>query len=179
MNPSSLNRRDFFRTTSVGLLATGALPALAAEPAKPRSPNARLQIGAIGLRYQGTVDTVVAQQYGDIAALCDVDRNVLEQARASFGSTPKIYDDYRDLLKDKKIDVVIIGTPDHWHSKIAVDACRAGKDVYVEKPLTLTVDEGKVLQRVVNETGRIVQVGSWQRSDHRFRLAAEMIRRVQ
>jgi predicted dehydrogenase len=176
MNPSSLSRRDFFRTTSAGLLVTGALPALAAGPSKPRSPNARLQVGAIGLRYQGTVDTLVAQQYGDIAALCDVDRNVLEQARASFGSTPKIYDDYRDLLKDKKIDVVIIGTPDHWHSKIAIDACRAGKDVYVEKPLTLTIDEGKVLQRVVNETGRIVQVGSWQRSDHRFRLAAEMVR---
>ena len=69
----------------------------------------------------------------------------------------------------------MIGTPDHWHTKMVVDACRAGKDVYVEKPLTLTVDEGKLLCKVVKETGRVVQVGSWQRSDWRFRLACEMV----
>jgi predicted dehydrogenase len=104
-----------------------------------------------------------------------VDRHVREQARAGFGSTPKIYEDYRALLDRKDVDVVTIGTPDHWHTKMVVDACRAGKDVYVEKPLTLTVDEGKLMCRVVKETGRVVQVGSWQRSDHRFRLACEMV----
>jgi predicted dehydrogenase len=74
------------------------------------------------------------------------------------------------------VDVVTIGTPDHWHTKMVIDACRAGKDVYCEKPLTLTVAEGQLLKRVVQETGRVVQVGSWQRSDSRFRLAVEMVR---
>jgi predicted dehydrogenase len=70
----------------------------------------------------------------------------------------------------------MIGAPDHWHAKMAIDACRAGKDVYVEKPLTLTIDEGKVIRKVAQETGRVIQVGSWQRSDARFRQAVEMVR---
>ncbi|HEY5312404.1 MAG TPA: Gfo/Idh/MocA family oxidoreductase, partial [Pirellulales bacterium] len=179
MSDLEFNRRDFFSATAGALAAGHAATTLAAAPVvnkKPRSPNARLGIGAIGLRYQGTVITLVAQQYGDVVALADADRNVLEQARASFGSTPKIFDDYRKLLADKNVDVVLIGTPDHWHAKMVIDACRAGKDVYVEKPLTLTIDEGRLIEKVVQETGRVVQVGSWQRSDHRFRLAAEMVR---
>lgn len=128
------------------------------------------------MRYQGTVIADKAQAHGDILAICDVDLNIREQARASFGSTPAIYEDYRDLLARNDIDVITIGTPDHWHAKMLIDACRAGKDVYCEKPLTLTVDEGKLIRRVVSETGGVVQVGSWQRSDHNFRLAVEMVR---
>jgi predicted dehydrogenase len=148
----------------------------AAANKKPRSPNERPGIGAIGLRYQGSVITLKAQAHGDVVAICDVDSHVREQARASFGSTPRIFEDYHDLLNRKDVDVVTIGTPDHWHTKMVIDACRAGKDVYVEKPLTLTIDEGKLLTEVVKETGRVVQVGSWQRSDYRFRLAVEMVR---
>jgi predicted dehydrogenase len=143
---------------------------------QPRSANSVLGVGAIGLRYQGTVDTEKARLYGNIVACCDVDRHVREQARASFGSTPFISEDYREVLQRKDVDLVVIGTPDHWHSKILIDACRAGKDVYCEKPLTLTIDEGKRIRDIVRETGRIVQVGSWQRSDSRFRLAVEMVR---
>ena len=128
------------------------------------------------MRYQGTVITLIAQGHGDVVAIADVDRHVREQARASFGSTPRIYDDYRRLLELPNVDVVMIGSPDHWHVKMAVDALRAGKDVYVEKPISLTVDECKILRRVVQETGRVLQVGSWQRSDARFRLAVEMVR---
>ncbi len=174
--------RRAFLSKSAGIVAGGSLlaphvaPSAQAADAKPRSPNARLGIGAIGMRYQGTVITLKAQQYGEVTAVCDVDRHVRDQAQASFGSTPKAYEDYRDLLNDKRVDVVMIGTPDHWHAKMAIDACRAGKDVYVEKPLTLTIDEGKLLRKVAKETGRVVQVGSWQRSDHRFRLAVEMVR---
>jgi predicted dehydrogenase len=133
-------------------------------------------VGAIGLRYQGSVIAHKAQIYGDIVAVCDVDRHVRDQAKAAFGSTPASFEDYRDLLARKDVDIVTIGTPDHWHTKMVIDACRAGKDVYCEKPLTLTIDEGKQLTKVVKETGRIVQVGSWQRSDRRFRLAVEMVR---
>ncbi len=174
------SRRGFLRSSSASL--AGMAAALTASSPRgatvqlPASKNDRPQIGCIGMRYQGTVIAEKARAYGDIVAICDVDRNVREQARAAFGSTPKIYEDYRDLLARGDIDVVTIGTPDHWHAKMLIDACRAGKDVYCEKPLTLTVDEGKLIRKVVQETGRVVQVGSWHRSDHRFRQAAEMVR---
>jgi len=177
---SHLSRRQLLALGLGGAVAGAFTPyvytSAAEQKQAPKSKNDRPRIGAVGLRYQGTVITHKAQAHGDIAAVCDVDRNVREQARASFGSTPLIFEDYRKLLDRKDIDVVMIGTPDHWHTKIAVDACRAGKDVYVEKPLTLTIDEGKILRKVVQETGRVVQVGSWQRSDHRFRTAVEMVR---
>ncbi|XZE51809.1 Gfo/Idh/MocA family protein [Planctomycetaceae bacterium SH139] len=182
-------RRQFIRQAAItsGVLASGAMSAGTVAGgywANPQpiaqdssaSPNSRPRIGAIGLRYQGTVITEKAKQYGDVVALCDVDRHVLDQARASFGSTARIFGDYQDLISRDDVDVVLIGAPDHWHSKMLIDACRAGKDVYCEKPLTLTIDEGKVIRRVVEETGRVVQVGSWQRSDSRFRLAVEMVR---
>lgn len=142
----------------------------------PRHSVERPGIGAIGLRYQGTVITEKAREYGDVVAVCDVDRHVREQARASFGSTPKIFENYVELLSSKDVDVVLIGTPDHWHSKMVTDACRAGKDVYCEKPLTLTIDEGKKIRDVAASSKQVIQVGSWQRSDHRFRQAVEMVR---
>ncbi len=140
------------------------------------SPNERPGIGAIGMRYQGTVITLIAQNYGRVVGIADVDRNVREQARASFGSTPLVFEDYRKLLDRKDVDVILIGAPDHWHAKMTIDACRAGKDVYVEKPITLTIDEGKIIRRVAEETGHVIQVGSWQRSDARYRLAVEWVR---
>ena len=175
--PSQFTRRRFLTTTAAsGALATisSGLKLRAAE--KPAQKVERLGIGAIGLRYQGSVIAHKAQMYGDIVAVCDVDKNVRDQAQAAFGSTPRSFEDYPELLARPDVDVVLIGTPDHWHVKMAIDACRAGKDVYVEKPLTLTVDEGRLLTRVAQETKRVVQVGSWQRSDQRFRLAIEMVR---
>ncbi len=109
-------------------------------------------------------------------AFCDVDRHVREMARACFGSTQKIYEDYAAVLDDPSIDVVLIGAPDHWHARMAIDAMQAGKDVYVEKPLTLTVDEGKATPKGGGGNQSVVQVGTWQRSDIRFRLAAELVR---
>jgi predicted dehydrogenase len=143
---------------------------------QPRSKNDQFGIGTIGMRYQGSVIAEKARLHGPIVAIADVDRHVREQARASFGSTPAIYEDYRKVLDRKDVDVVLIATPDHWHTQMLLDACRAGKDVYIEKPLTLTINEGKQLLPVVQETGRIVQVGSWQRSDWQFRLAVELVR---
>ncbi len=179
MHELNLSRRTFLASAAAGVTASliPARPRLALASSKPRHRVERLGIGTIGMRYQGTVIADKAGAHGEIVAIADVDRNVLEQARASFGSTPRIFDDYRELLARSDVDVVTIGTPDHWHVQMAIDACRAGKDVYVEKPVSLTVDEGQRLAKVVQETGRVVQVGSWQRSDHRFRLAVEMIRR--
>lgn len=176
-------RRFLTRSLTVGTAGVLGSRAYAGDPGPagaesplPAARVERLGIGAIGMRYQGTVIAAKAQEYGDIVAIADVDRHVREQSRAGFGSTPRIFEDYRDLLQRNEVDVITIGSPDHWHVKMAIDACRAGKDVYVEKPISLTIDEGKRLREVAKETGRVIQVGSWQRSDHRFRLAVEMVR---
>jgi predicted dehydrogenase len=179
MTTSRRARRDFLRA-SVGTLAASSLfpylsDAQAPAQPRPRSPNDRFRIGAIGMRYQGSVITAKAVAHGDVVAICDVDRHVAEQAKASFGSTAALYEDYRKMLERKDLDVVLIATPDHWHTAMAIAACQAGKDVFCEKPLTLTIDEGKLLCRVVRETQRVFQVGTWQRSDINFRLACELV----
>ncbi|MFQ5732760.1 MAG: Gfo/Idh/MocA family protein [Planctomycetaceae bacterium] len=153
--PTHATRREFLATSSVAIGAAG-LAVTFYEPSygdagKPRAKMERIGIGAIGMRYQGSVITQKAIAHGDVVAIADVDRNVREQARASFGSTPRIFEDYRDLLKRKDVDVVLIATPDHWHTKMLIDACRAGKDVYCEKPLTLTIDEGNAVRKAVKE----------------------------
>jgi predicted dehydrogenase len=177
--PRNLTRRRFLKN-SAGAAALVASPyvftADAEDRARPKSKNDRLRIGAIGMRYQGSVITEKALEHADVVAIADVDRQVAEKARAQFGGQAALYEDYRALLERRDVDVVMIGTPDHWHTAMVVDACRAGKDVYCEKPLTLTIDEGKLLRRVVEESGRVVQVGSWERSDHNFRLACELVR---
>jgi predicted dehydrogenase len=114
------------------------------------------------------------------AAVCDVDKQRLETAKARVeketGRACAAYHDYRKLLEDKSIDAVLISTPDHWHALPALQACEAGKDVYCEKPLTLTVAEGQALVKAARRHKRIVQTGSQQRSDPKFRLACELVR---
>ncbi len=175
-----ITRRNFLRTTAGTIAGASAVPyvftAHADDADKPRSKNDRFRIAAIGMRYQGTVITEIAAEYGDIVAIADVDREIGEKAVEHFGGKATLYEDYRWMLDKEKIDTVMIGTPDHWHAKISIDAARAGLDIYCEKPLTLTIDEGKLLSKVIAETGCVLQVGSWQRSDHRFRLACEMVR---
>jgi predicted dehydrogenase len=118
-----------------------------------------------------------------MVAVCDVDRPNAEFAAHTVNTRYnnrdcRVFDDYRRVLEDRNIDAVTIGTPDHWHAIIAIAAMKAGKDVYCEKPLTLTIDEGKALVRVARETNRILQTGSQQRSEMNgmFRIAAELVR---
>ena len=118
----------------------------------------------------------LAAQFGNVVAICDVDLQHAEAAKVAFGGTAHVYQDYRKLLDRKDVDVIINGTPDHWHTKINVDTCLAGKDIYTEKPLTLTVDEGKILRRVVEQTKRVVQTGTQQRSEKPFQTAVELVR---
>jgi predicted dehydrogenase len=180
MKQPKSSRRSFLRNSAAAVGSLGIAPyvftANAEEAALPRAKNDRPRFAVIGLRYQGSVLARHALAYGDLVALCDVDTNILATARAAFGSTAAIYEDYRKVLNRKDVDAILIGTPDHWHAPMLIDACRAGKDVYCEKPLTLTIDEGTHILRVVAATKRVVQVGSWQRSDARFRLAAELVR---
>ena len=180
MPHSTINRRDFFRSAASLAAAGAAVPywftgrnALAGET---KSKNDRPNIGAIGVGGRGTGDMRHAARFGDVVAVCDVDRKHAERAKAACGGKPEIYEDYRKLLERKDIDVVINGTPDHWHTAVVIAACKAGKDVYTEKPMTLTIDEGKILSKVVKQTGRIVQVGTQQRSGRRFQTAVELVR---
>ena len=151
------------------VLAHGRSRSAAVEERPPASRR-------IGVGGRGTGVAKEASRFGDVVAVCDVDLGNAERAKAIFGGKPAVYQDYRKLLDRKDIDVIINGTPDHWHTAINIAACKAGKDVYAEKPLTLTIDEGKILRKVVQETGRIVQVGTQQRSAPHFRTACELVR---
>jgi predicted dehydrogenase len=167
----SQTRRDFVKASSllaIGSLLPDWLAALPAHAGAPTSPNERPRVGCIGCGGMGRGDANAAKRYGDLFAVCDVDRTNAERLNKEVaGGKADIYEDYRKLLDRKDVDVVTISTPDHWHTKIAIDALRAGKDVYCQKPLTLTIDEGKMLCRVVKETGRVLQVGTQQRSENR------------
>jgi predicted dehydrogenase len=144
---------------------------------EPASAGDRFHMGQIGCGGQGNGITKSARRFGDVLAVCDVDRQRAEQARAEQGDgKAEIYDDYRRLLDRKDIEVVTIATPDHWHTKIAIEAMQAGKDVYCEKPLTLTIDEGKKICQAVRSTGRVFQVGTQQRSHGPFAQAIAMVR---
>ncbi|MEO6435823.1 MAG: Gfo/Idh/MocA family oxidoreductase [Tepidisphaeraceae bacterium] len=108
-------------------------------------------------------------KYSNIVALCDVDQGRLATYNEKFAAGKAfVTADYRKVLERKDVDVVLVATPDHWHTKITADALRAGKDVYCEKPLTLTIEEGRFLCRVVRQTAGILQVGTQQRSEDRF-----------
>jgi hypothetical protein len=147
-----------------------------------RSPSDRPVFATIGLRNQGWTITEKSFKFADFAALADVDSNVLgsnvEKTERAQKKKPDAYKDYRKILDRKDIDAVMIATPDHWHTKISVEAMYAGKDVYCEKPLTLTIAEGKLIEKVVKETGRVFQVGTMQRTeiDQRFLLAVALVK---
>lgn len=175
----SPNRRDFLTATGlvVGAGLTGTRSALAFQ-----SANERPTFATIGLRNQGWHITSKSFKFADFVALADVDANVLaenvDKVQKNTGKKPDAYKDYREVLARQDIDAVMIATPDHWHTKIAVEAMYAGKDVYCEKPLALTIAEGKLIEKVVKETGRVFQVGTMQRteSDERFLLAVALVK---
>lgn len=175
------SRRQFLQ----GLSAAGAAGLFAPWTGAAwgfQSASSRPVFATIGLRNQGWAITSKSFQFADFAALADVDANVLgenvEKVQKAQGKKPEAYKDYRSVLDRKDIDAVMIATPDHWHTKIAVEAMLAGKDVYCEKPLTLTIDEGKLIEKIVKQTGRVFQVGTMQRteSDLRFLQAIALIR---
>lgn len=140
------------------------------------SANEAIGVGAIGVGGRGSGIGHEAARFGVMLACADVDKTHAEKFAARYEGRCAVFTDYRKLLDRKDIQVVTIGTPDHWHTKIAVEAMLAGKDVYCEKPLTLTIDEGKILRRVVAQTKRVFQVGTQQRSDRRFLQAVAMAR---
>ncbi len=170
------NRRDFLKASAAAAAGTAPFwfPAGQNEAAAFASPNERPVLGCIGTgdRWHGVGPA--ALRFADGVAVCDVDadhsaeaQQIVKRAQQKKGRETKVdvYGDYRKLLDRKDIEVVTIVTPDHWHSKIAIEAMQAGKDVYCEKPLTLTIDEGKQIIHVLDQTRRVFQVGTQQRSE--------------
>ncbi len=181
MSTSRQTRRRFIQSVAAGGAASMLLPS-GNRAVGNESPNDRPVFATIGLRNQGWTITDKSFGFADFAALADVDSKVLgtnvEKTEMKQGKKPDAYKDYRKILDRKDIDAVMIATPDHWHTKIAVEAMYAGKDVYCEKPLTLTIDEGKLIEKVVKETGCVFQVGTMQRTecDHRFLQAIALVK---
>ena len=187
-----MERRDFIRVSAlgsaVGLLAPGMLGAAPAPAARKTSPNAKVQMGFIGLGQQAMylLSGFMSMDDVRVVAGCDVYDIKRERfvRRVSDYYSQKgekkvkvdVYEDYHELLARPDIDAVVIATPDHQHAVTAIAACKAGKDVYLEKPLTLTIYEGQQLVKAVRKYNRILQVGSQQRSSEEFIHAANLAR---
>ena len=152
----------------------------AAEPTKRFGPNDRPGIALVGCGGMGKGDAANASLFGDILAVCDVDDTHAAEAAAKFTvegkAAPTIYSDFRRVMERKDIHVIVNATPDHWHTLVNMAAAKAHKDVYGEKPLTLTIDEGRHIIKAVRDNGAVLQTGTQQRSSQRFRLACELVR---
>jgi predicted dehydrogenase len=188
------SRRAFLSAAGKGVVASAVLPGyptiVPSSVLGPNAPGSRINIGAIGAgRISRGHDMPGVWKYDDarIVAVCDLDSKRVEDARRLVngyysGKTGKPYDgvvgysDYRELLANKDVDAVVVSTPDHWHALITVAAVRAGKDVYLQKPASLTIAEGRWVSDAVTRSGRIFQIGSQQRSSPQFRYAAELVR---
>jgi predicted dehydrogenase len=143
------------------------------------SPNDRPRLGLIGCGGMGQGDAQNASRFGDIVAVCDVDQKYADEAAQRFtadGRSPTKYNDFRKLLERDDIHAIVQATPDHWHTLINLAAAGAKKDVYGEKPLTLTIDEGRHIIKSVRDNKIVFQTGTQQRSSKWFRLACELVR---
>ncbi len=162
-----VSRRDWLKASAGVIAGVTAAPYFwNSVRAKESAPEGdRLNVAAIGTGGRGSVIGHHAGSRGTMVACCDVDRRRAEGFASRYDGICRVYRDYRRVLDRNDVDVVTIGVPDHWHAKIAIEAMLAGKDVYCEKPLTLTIAEGQLLCDVVRRTRRILQVGTQQRSE--------------
>jgi len=190
----TLSRRGFLSTSLAGLTATGlplwyAQQIVAAQDTTAKravAANDKMIMGAIGIGSPQSRGRHIYNEAkkvgGTYVAACDVDArhltNALDMMKKDGFADAKGYSDYRQLLDDKNINAVTIATPDHWHALVAIEALKRGKDVYCEKPLTLTIAEAQALQKVAKATGRTFQTGNQQRTEMggMFRLAVELVR---
>lgn len=193
-HPRKTSRREFVRTMGHGLAASSLLAGfptiVPASVLGAAAPSNRINVGAIGtgrISRGHDMPGVWRQEIARIVAVCDLDSTRVEDARTLVNgyytkNSGKPYDgvrtyaDYRELLANRDVDAVVISTPDHWHTLIAIEAVEARKDVYLQKPAALTIAEGRMLSDAVHRSGRIFQIGSQQRSSPQFRYAAELVR---
>lgn len=172
ISPGELNRRTFLQG------AAGATAMTAVSYRRVLGANDRIGIGFIGYGLIGKRHVLDFQEQTDVrcAAVSEAHRGRLDEARGLIGGDTRGYADFRKLLEDREVDAVVISTPDHWHALMTMLACAAGKDVYVEKPLSLFVREGRWMADVARRTGRVVQVGTQQRSGLHYQRARQLIR---
>lgn len=187
---SKCSRRDFLRSTTLATAALGLPTLVPASVFGQTPPNSRIGIGLIGmgLMMGGHQGHLLGRDDVQVLAVCDVHRDRRENARRAverayankrgLGSYKgcDAYNEFERIMERPDIDAVVVVTPDHWHAPISIMAMRAGKDVYVEKPMTLTVREGRLMSNVARQYGAILQVGSQQRSERAFRRACELVR---
>ncbi len=187
-----MKRRKFIGKTALGTLASVGLPSIVpASVFGKNAPSNKINIGQIGCgriaRSHDLIDTM-AYDVANVMAVCDLDSKRMKDAKEladkfyqekkgkiNYKGT-KVYGDYREMLMDKDIDAVLISTPDHWHAQPAMEAAIAGKDIYLQKPTSLTVKEGRQLVNAVQKNKVILQVGTQQRAMPQFRIAAELVR---
>lgn len=177
---SKLSRREFINRSTAGTMAAAAvLRAPLGFAAPPDSPNGRIQLGIIGVgaRVQsGLLEAAMAVPGVEVVGVCDAYKGRVERAIARTAGRAKDYGDWKALLADKSVDAVIIGTPDHWHRVHTVEALRAGKHVYLEKPMTLGIEDGPEMIAAAKTAGRVLQIGSQGISSKMQETAREMIR---
>ena len=188
--PVRVTRRDFVKAAGTAFAMPAIVPASALGRQGGKPPSERITMGVIGVGFQarGHLGLLIRHPDVKVLAVCEVDRtrreNAKKMAEEWYSADTTIgtykgcdaYVDFRELVARKDIDAVLIGTPDHWHTITAVEAMKAGKDVYCEKPLTLTIEEAKTLIDVARRRKTVFQVGSQQRSDREFRVACEAVR---
>src|SRR6266850_3221246 len=165
---SDVTRRDFLKTAAKTTASASAISGITflTRPERVFGANDRVRVAVCGVKGRGKdhMDAFSRLPNVEIAALCDVDDTVLNKRRAEVGGSPRTFTDVRRLLEDQSIDAVSIATPNHWHVLMAIWACEAGKDVYVEKPCSHNLWEGRQLVRAAGKYNRICQHGSKSRS---------------
>jgi predicted dehydrogenase len=165
---SDVTRRDFLKTAAKTTASASALSGITfvTRPERVFGANDRVRLGVCGLKNRGKdhIEAFLRVPNVEIAALCDVDDTVLNKRRSEIGGSPRTVVDVRRLLEDQSLDAISIAAPNHWHALMAIWACQAGKDVYVEKPCSHNVWEGRQLVRAAEKYGRIVQHGTQSRS---------------
>src|SRR5437588_1711397 len=163
----AMNRRTFLQTSTTAVLALSAIPSYAAELADQKK-----RVGLIGCGWYGKCDLLRLIQIApvEVVSLCDVDKKMLAEAadiiasRQKSGKKPRTFGDYRKMLDEKDLDIVLIATPDHWHALPMIAACEAGADIYVQKPISVDVVEGQAMVAAARKHKRVVQVGTQRRS---------------
>ena len=192
---SNLSRRSFLKTTFKGavgssIIISGFPTIVPATVFGKNAPSNRINIGAIGngrISRGHDLPGVLRHDYAHVMAVCDVDakraadgRTLVNEYYSKRDGKPfdgvTVYNDYRELIKNKDIDAVLISTPDHTHAMIAMAAAKAGKHIYMQKPASLTISEGRIVSDFVQKSGIVFQIGSQQRSSEQFRYAAELVR---
>ena len=181
---SKLTRREFLNKSlrTAGTVGMGAaLPYLVparALGAGGAAPSEKITLGFIGVGGMGSghLGGFINHPRVKVLAVCDVYEPHRSRAQARVGEGCAAYNDYRELLDRDDIDAVLIATPDHWHALTSIHACQAGKDIYCEKPLSLTIEDGRAMVEAVRRYGRVFQTGSQQRSEENFRFACELVR---